>query len=178
MVVELDEGDVRFTFDVAAAVRWESHLAWTRGVGSLPAAQPVDFAVLLPDDGICLFEATDFRGYSGALRAKVRSGTLAARTAAKFRDSLAGLAWATGRSDASIGRIGGALFRRQPPKVLCVAWLDEDGGDPAIADAIRGEIEHALPRRMVCEVLVTSLRLESDPRRRLPWLDARSLSRK
>lgn len=178
MAVAFDEGGVRFTFDLPAAVRWESHTAWTQGVGKLATAQPVDFAALLDDEGICLFEAKDFRSHQPALNKKLRSNELADRVAAKFRDSLAGLAWCAGRSgDGSVERISGALFRREPPKVLCVAWTDHDG-DAAIADTLRGAIEAALPRRMVCRVVVTSLALEKTTSFPLDWLSAVSLPRK
>lgn len=171
-----DEGGVRFSFDVPAAVRWESHAAWVSGVGKLKTAQPVDFVALLPDDGLCLFEAKDFRAHQHDLKKKLRSNALAERVASKFRDSLAGLAWAAGRTDRTVERISGALFRRKPPKMLCVAWTDHDA-DPAIADSLRGAIESALPRNMVCRVLVTSLAVEAVSTSRLPWLTASSLPR-
>lgn len=177
MAFSFEEGGVRFELDVPAAVRWENHAAWTSGVGKLPTAQPVDFAALLADHGVCLFEAKDFRGHQGDLKKKLRSSELVRRVASKFRDSLAGLAWAAGRADADVQRISAALFRREPPKLLCVAWADHDG-DAALADALRGALQTELPRGMVCKVVVTSLEIEKTTKHPLQWLSATSLPRK
>jgi hypothetical protein len=147
------------------------------GIGRVQGAQPVDFAAMLLDEAVALVEAKDYRRHATALKKKLSSGELAHRIASKFRDSLAGIIWSGARETTSsdVERILGGLFRREPPKLLLVVWLDDDLNDPAIADSVRSEIESRLPRKLVYRIVVTSLRLEKESKHPLSWLRATSL---
>jgi hypothetical protein len=169
------EGGVRFEFEAEAVLKWDDHDAFIQGIRRLPGTKAVDFVVTLSTGQLALVEVKNFRGHRIENRDRITTGELAKEVAAKARDSIAGLLWASEREhdDGSVSVPALRVSRKDVPKVLVVFWLDDDRADAAVASALLREISKNLRSHVSAKVIVTSRRLERAARCPLDWLRSR-----
>jgi hypothetical protein len=169
------EGDVRFEFEAEAVLKWDEHEAFIRGIRRLEGTKAVDFVVTLSTGQLALVEVKNFRGHRIENRDRIETEELARDVAAKVRDSIAGLLWASKREhdDGRVSVSALRVSRKDVPKVLVVFWLEDDRLDPAVASALMSEISENLRSHVSAKVIVTSRRLERGTRSPLDWLRSR-----
>lgn len=156
-----DEGKLRFSFDEDWKVlKWDSHGAFTGGLGKVPETKAVDFFGLYLG-APCFIEVKDFRDHRIDNKRRLDSGDLAREVACKVRDTLAAMIWACNRVPLDQSELRGYLrpLLQGGKKVPVVLWLEEDRPPApeqasALADAIKRELTWLNPHVLVtCRAL-------------------------
>lgn len=170
--VRVQEGAIVLQFESDRWVKWDEDRAFLEGLRGMEGTRAVDVCADVLEVGPVLIELKDFRGAAIENTPRLRSGELAREIAAKVRDTLAGMMWASGRG---IGKEWHERLTRDlvsAPKLKVVLWLEEDRIDVGGRSALQDTIRAGLKPHVEATVIVTCTAQEKTASRPLRWLRA------